>query len=103
MCVLFSPVPATQLHPSVQWAPARTGLCSEQVILRVEMMGDSKAYLSWDKLVHVPVNCHTMNVPSCMNITKDLEAKKDESKLSFHVKCVQEKGTKFSIQGICRH
>lgn len=73
MCVLFSPVPATQLHPSSQWAPSRARLCAKQVILWVEVMGDSQAYLSWDKAVHVPVNCHTMNVPSCVYIIKDLE------------------------------
>lgn len=68
MCVLFCPVPAPQLHPSVQWAPPSAGLCAEQVILWIEMMGDSQAYLSRDEPVHVPVNCHAVNVPPCMDI-----------------------------------
>lgn len=73
VCVLFSPVPASQLHPSVLWGKARAGLSAKQVILWVEMMGDSQAQLSWDEAVQIPVNCHTMNVLSCLNITQDLE------------------------------
>lgn len=42
------------------------------------MMGDYQALLSWDNAVHVPVDCHTVNVPSCINITKDLEMEKKE-------------------------
>lgn len=68
MCILFSPVPGTQLHPLVQWVPARAGLCAKQVILWVEAMGYSQAYLRWDKAVQVPVNSHTMNVPRCLDI-----------------------------------
>lgn len=68
VCILFSPVPAPQLHPSVQWAPPGAGLCAKQVILWIEMMGGPQAYLSWDQPVHVPVHCHAMDVPSCMNI-----------------------------------
>lgn len=84
MCVLLSPVPATQLHPSVQWAPARAGLCAKQVILRVEMMGDSQAYLCWDKAVKVPMNCHTVNVPSCLNIIQDLEGQGERKDLGHN-------------------
>lgn len=73
MCVLFSPAPASQRHPSVQWGKAGAGLSAKQVIVWVEMMGDSQAQLSWDKAVQIPVNCHAVNVLSCMNITQDLE------------------------------
>lgn len=68
MCVLFSPVPAAQLHPAVQWVPASTGLSGKQVILWVEVVGDPQADVRWDEAVHVPVDCHTMDVLSCMNI-----------------------------------
>lgn len=84
VCVLLRPVPAAQLHPSVQWAPASAGLRGEQVVLWVEMVSDSQAYLCWDQAVHVPVNCHAMNEPSCMDIIQDL------GKLQIkHLRCIQ--------------
>lgn len=73
MCVLFRPVPAPQLYSSVRRSPSSTGLCAKQVILWVEVMSGSQANLSWDQSVHVPVHCHTMDVPSCLNVTKHLE------------------------------
>lgn len=68
MRVLLSPLPAAQLHPPVQRAPARAGLCAKQVILWVEVMDDSQGHLSWDKAIEVPVYCHTVDVLSCLNI-----------------------------------
>lgn len=85
MCILFGPIPATKLHSSVQLAPTRAGLCAKQVILWVEVMGDSQAYLSWDKAVHVPVNCHTMNVPSCVYIIKDLKGQGGKTVFPYKV------------------
>lgn len=70
--VLFGPLPAPQLHPSVQRAKAGARLCAKQVILWVEVMSDSQGYFSWDQGVHVPVNRHAVNVASCVDIVQDL-------------------------------
>lgn len=72
MRVLFGPVPAPQLHPSVPRAEAGARLRAKQVILGVEVMSDSQAYFSWHQAVHVPVNRHAVNVASCVDIVQDL-------------------------------
>lgn len=72
MRVLFGPLPAAQLHPSVQRAEAGARLCAEQVVLREEVMGGPQGYFSWDKGVHVPVNRHAVNVASRVDVVQHL-------------------------------
>lgn len=72
MCVLFSPLPAAQLHPSVQRAPASARLRAEQVIFWVEVVGDPQGHFSRDQAVHVPVNRHAVNVTPRVDIAQDL-------------------------------
>lgn len=82
MRVLLGPLPAPQLYPSVQRAKAGTRLCAKQVILWVEVMGDSQAYFSWDEAVHVPMNRHAVNVASCVDIVQNLGEQGQKERLS---------------------
>lgn len=84
--VLFGPLPAPQLHPSVQRAEAGARLCAKQVILWVEVMGDSQGHFSRDEAVHVPVNRHAVNVASCVDIVQDLGEQKRRERLSISSK-----------------
>lgn len=70
--VLFGPLPAPQLHPSVQRAPAGARLRAKQVILRVEVMGHPQGHVSRGQAVQVPVNRHAVNVTSCVDVVQDL-------------------------------
>lgn len=72
MRILFSPLPAAQLHPPVQGTPASAGLRAKQVIIWEDVMSRSESQLSRDEAVKVPVNCHAVDVFSGFEIFQDL-------------------------------
>lgn len=84
--VLLGPLPAPQLHPSVQRAEAGARLRAKQVILRVEVMGGPQGYFSWDKGVHVPVDRHAVNVASRVDVVQDLRGTRVEGKTECFIK-----------------
>lgn len=86
VCVLFGPLPAAQLHPSVQRAPASARLRAEQVIFRVEVVGDPQGHFSREKAVHVPVNRHAVNVTPRVDVAQDLGEHEGRERLEYVIR-----------------
>lgn len=72
MRITFGPLPAAELHPSVQGVPAGAGLGAKQVILWEDVMGRSKGHPSRDQAIQVPVNCYAMDVFCRLDVFQDL-------------------------------